>query len=322
MKWSIVVLIIFGLLAALSASFLVSALRKSPDGPRMSGKGDVDAVVAVKTLAAMSLITPQDIIVKKVPKKGLAVNHFSEPYQVIGRVLGTQIKEGHVLTGKHLITRGGGAELAATLQPGMRAVSVPVSVHSVMGGMLYSGCFVDVIATFRLRQDERGQAISTTLLHGVQVLTIQNASVVSDSEKGDASRSGGQLTVTLMVDTKQAEALQLAMDNGKISLAMRNPTDQRTIGSEGMVLNQGRLGKYGELLGPSVQAAPSADSNGDSSPSAETDNTEQLRRLLGGGESGGRASPQWQITVIRGKEVKEEVTAAPEAAVTAREEGK
>ena len=65
-----------------------------------------------------------------------------------------------------------------------------------------------------------------------------------------------------MVDTRQAEALQLAMDNGKISLAMRNPLDQKTIDTEGMVLNQGRLGKFGELLGSSVDVAPAADSNG------------------------------------------------------------
>ena len=325
MRWAIVVLIIFGLLAALSAVLLVNALRsENPAGQRLSGKGEVEAVVAVKSLPAMSLITPQNITVKNVPKKGLDASYFSEPDKVVGKVLAFPVVEGQVLTGKYLLTGGTGVQLAAVLQPGMRAVSVPVSVHSVMGGMLYSGCIVDVIATFRLRnQDDRGQAMSTTLLRGVQVLAIQDTSVVSTpAVKSDSRRSEGQLTVTLMVDTRQAEALQLAMDNGKISLAMRNPLDQKTVDTEGMILNQGRLGKFGELLGPSVDAAPAADSNGASLPSAETDNAEQLRRLFGSGEFGGRASPQWQITVIRGKEVKEEVVESPGAAVTAQEEGK
>jgi len=324
MRWAIVVLVIFGLLAALSAVLLVNALRsEDPAGTRLRGKGEVEAVVAVKSLPAMSLITPQDITVKNVPRKNLDASYFSKTDKVVGKVLAFPVVEGQVLTGKYLLTGGTGAQLAAVLQPGMRAVSVPVSKHSVMGGMLYSGCIVDVIATFRLRsQDDRGQAMSTTLLRGIQVLAIQDESVVSTpAVKSDSRGSEGQLTVTLMVDTRQAEALQLAMDSGKISLAMRNPTDQKTVDTEGMILNQGRLGRFGELLGSSVDKTPTADSNGASEPSAETDATEQLRRLLGG-ESGGRASPQWQITVIRGKEVKEEVVESPGAAVTAQEEGK
>jgi len=151
---------------------------------------------------------------------------------------------------------------------------------------------VDVIATFKLRyQDERGQAISTTLLHGVQVLAIQDESIISkiDLSSRSASRSSeGQVTVTLMVDTRQAEALQLAMDSGKISLAMRNPLDQKTVDTEGMVLSQGRLSSVTD-------------------PAAKSE--EQLNRLFGGG-AGGRGS-QWQMTVIRGREVKEEASGLP-----------
>ena len=193
MKWAIVVLIIFGLLAALSASLLVNALRSETTGdPKLSGKGEVKAVVAVKSLPARSLITPQDITVKNVPRKGLAATYFSEPEQVVGKVLRVPVAEGKVLTQSELLTGGSGVQLAATLQPGMRAVSVPVSIHSVMGGMLYPGCIVDVIATFRLSdQADRGQAMSTTLLRGIQVLAIQNASVVYTPVKGDSRSSEG-----------------------------------------------------------------------------------------------------------------------------------
>jgi pilus assembly protein CpaB len=322
MKWAIVVLVIFGLLAALSAVLLVNALRDNPAGQMLRGKGEVEAVVAVKSLPARSLITPQDITVKNVPKKGLDATYFSEPEQVVGKVLAFPVVEGQPLTGKYLLTGGSGVQLAAVLQPGMRAVSVPVSIHSGMSEMLYAGCIVDVIATFRLsNQADRGQAMSTTLLRGIQVLAIQNASVVYTPVKGDSRGSEG-LTVTLMVDTRQAEALQLAMDNGKISLAMRNPTDQKAIDTEGMIYNQGRLGRFGELLGSSVDAAPIADSNGASLPSAETDIKDKIQQFFGGDESGRKASPQWQITVIRGKEVKEEVVESPAAAATAQEQGK
>jgi hypothetical protein len=115
-----------------------------------------------------------------------------------------------------------------------------------------------------------------------------------------------------MVDTRQAEALQLAMDSGKISLAMRNPLDQKTVDTEGMVLSQGRLAKLGELLAPSVYVNSAPDSNGVTDPAADAvaaKNAERLNRLFGGG-AGGRGS-QWQMTVIRGREVREEATGLP-----------
>jgi Flp pilus assembly protein CpaB len=191
-----------------------------------------------------------------------------------------------------------------------------------MGGLLYPGCLVDVIATFRLSSSQdKGQAISTTLLHNIQVLAVQEESIISKNEPGKTpskgrSDSGGTLTVTLMVDGRQAEALQLAMDNGKVTLAMKNPLDLKTADAEAMVLSQGRLAKLGELMSSSVYASPvggNPDSNGLEDPNGsyvrqdatDDQSAERLRRMFGGEQSGQK--PQWEITVIRGKDVKEEI---------------
>ena len=343
-KWAVLALVILGLLAALSAALLVRALRTETMAELRGGKAK--AVVATKALPAMSWLTSQHIEVKEVPRKGLAVDYFPDPSQVIGKVIAVPVSKDQVLTRSDLITEGTGAQLAAALPYGKRAVSVPVARHSVMGGLLYPGCIVDVIATFKLRSQEgQGEAISTTLLHSVQVLAVQDESIVSKSsevekkakESGGSSR--GELTVTLMVDTRQAEALQIAMGSGKITLAMRNPLDQRTVDSEPMVLSQGRLARLGEILGPSVFAASSElaevvdinnlEAGGDPNVAIEravalegqrTD-TEHLERLFGYEGGSGRRNPQWQVTVIRGREVKEEVLEVSEPnLVTATEE--
>ena len=335
MKWAILVLVVLGIVAALSATFLVNALRTEKNA-ELSGKGEVNALVATRSLPAMSWVTSQHIAVKKLPRKGLAVDYLSDPTQVIGKVLAVPIVKDQVLTRSSLIIEGSGAQLAAALPPGMRAVSVPVSQYSVMGGLLYPGCLVDVIATFRLRSGntEKGQAISTTLLHNVQVLAVQNESIVSKAEKQGVKDkiSGGyssqsQLSVTLMVNTKQTEALQLAMDNGKITLAMRNPLDRKVVDSDATVLSEGRLVKLGELLGSSVSSAPGEgyiDSNDpnqarDSSAVTQDEGAERLSKIFseGMGSPSGRKNPQWQITVIRGQDVKEELINIPGADVKA-----
>ncbi len=323
MKWPILVLVVLGILAALSMALLVNALR-SEKRAELSGKGEVVAVVTTRSLPAMSWLTSQNITVKKVPRKGLAVGYFSNPLSLYGKVLAVPVVENQVINKDFLISEGSGAQLAAALQPGMRAVSVPVSKHSVMGGLLYPGCLVDVIATFRLGYEEtKGQAISTTLLHGVQVLAVQNESIVSKSEEEGKTpkttaitRTESLLTVTLMVDNRQAEALQLAMNQGKITLAMRNPLDQKSVESEPMVLSEGKMARLGQLLAPSVFAA-TPDSNNmlqdpnrayDPSRITEEQNAEQLRRLFSeGGKSG-----QWEVTVIRGRDVKDEAVAITE----------
>src|SRR6185503_8819315 len=81
---------------------------------------------------------------------------------------------------------------------------------------------------------QRG-ALTTTLLERVQVLAVEAKSVVSGSAEtvgtdtsvaADAiSRANRTRRVTLLVDTKQAKALQLGMEQGTLSLALRNPLD-------------------------------------------------------------------------------------------------
>jgi pilus assembly protein CpaB len=341
MKWAIIALIILGILAALSAALLVNAVR-SENEATLSGRGVVKAVVAARPLPAMSWITSQHIEVKEIKKMGLAADYFSDPVQVVGKVLAVPILKDQVLTRSALISEGSGAQLAAALPTGMRAVSVPVSKHSVMGGLLYPGCLVDVIATFNLRRsDAKGEALSTTLLRGIQVLAVQAESIVSkaneEQQQTKVRASGRDLTVTLMVDSRQAEALQLAMNNGKITLAMRNPLDQQDVDSDAMVLSQGRLAKLGQLLGSTVSTTggrmPELDEDGElilidpndtdqtqkKISNAPTQETKRLERFFGDTLSGSTRSPQWQVTVIRGKEVKEEILEMAEPGAVSQE---
>jgi len=340
MKWAIIVLIILGLLAALSASLLVNALR-SENQTTLTGRGVVKAVVIKKALPAMSWISSQHVEVRDIKRTGLAADYFSDPVQVVGKVLAVPVMKDQVLTRSVLISEGSGAQLVAALPPGMRAVSVPVPKHSVMGGLLYPGCLVDIIATFRLQRSElKGEALSTTLLRSIQVLAVEDESIVSkanpEEQKTRISASGRDLTVTLMVDSRQAEALQLAMNNGKITLAMRNPLDQENVESDAMILNQGRLAKLGQLLGPTVVTSsgrmPEFNENGElvlidpnnpnqpeqviaPTPSGQT---ERLEQFFGNPFGGSGNAPQWEITVIRGKEVKEEVLDMPVSGVASQ----
>jgi Flp pilus assembly protein CpaB len=256
--------------------------------------------MAAKAFPAMTQITTSHIIKGTLEKGEAPEGYLPSPARAIGRVLALPVVEGQVLTKSCLVPEGSAAQLASALPHGMRAFTVTISTESVMG-ILYPGCVVDVLATFKLSQSKtsKGQAISTTLIPGVQVLAVENISIVSKEEEREKSalagvRSGSRrLTVTLMVNPKQAEALQLAVSNGSISLAMRNPLDKRPVDEEPTVLSEVLLAKLASLLGPKVLAES------------------EKAALLGEANEGIELSQEYQtkpsshrvVTLIRGREV-------------------
>jgi len=334
MKWGIIILLILGAVAAASAALLIGAMRTdSSAAADKNSPSDVEVVTAKISIPAMTVVTLEHVTKEKISNKDLPPGAMTNSTKVIGRVLSVPVVEGQILTESCFVTTGTGAQLAAALPHGMRAVTVNLSRSAIPDqALLYPGCVVDVLVSFRLSRTDEGQAISTTMLRGIQVLAVAGDSVVSnpnDEDKKDsrARRTSSGAAVTLMVDPKQAEALQLAAGSGSISLAIRNPLDRNMFDIEGTVLSQGRLAHLGSVLTSAVFSAGQneqkslaeqilsvidlpqqsqgegiADPNLFTKPQPPKPNEEyQVRR-----------SPRWGVTVIRGRESKIEELAIPE----------
>jgi len=276
-KWSIIVLVVLGLTAALCTALLTASIRAQQfrEVVHMPSP-DIKILVAAKDLRAMTTVDAALIAEKTVPSNHAPETYFSEPAQIIGKVLTLPMTEGQVFTRASFPIEGTGSHLAGLLPQGKRAVSVSLSDYSGLEGLLYPGCVVDVLASFRVgSQSALGKAVSTTLLENIEILAVENLTVGSLSEeRGNSLRSSQQtnkkLLVTLLVDSKQAEALQLAMEHGSISLAMRNPKDTRVIDRDATLLSEGRLAQLAAILAPTV----STDEE-DSSPEPDTYHKDQ-----------------------------------------------
>lgn len=299
MKWTIGFLVALGVVAAICVVLLVNAFRV--DSSVRSGRGDVGVVIAATDLPAWTVLTAEDIEVSKIQKKDAPVDCFTNTALVVGKVLSIDVVKGQILTGSKIMAQGGPADIAALLAPGMRAVSVTMSSDQISGGLLYPRCFVDVLASFKLsggrNDNSKGEALATTLLERVKVLAIAGESMLDapDKEGKTATRSSSQrLTITLELDSKQAEALQLASDNGTISLALRNPLDTEPVNPEATVLNRGKLSRMGGLLGTTVKTNPggAASEASDSGPAPSGAWSEQ-----------DSSNPNWDVTVIRGNKI-------------------
>ena len=328
MKLTVALLVVLGLIAAFSAMFLVGSLRAGSSDPNKVSSSNIEAIFINESLPAMQVITLDHVTTKVVSKDELPKGYLASSPQAVGKLLAVPVVKGQVLTKTCFVPEGAGALLAAKIPHGMRAVSVTLTTDAITGGMLYPGCVVDVLTSFGLRSGNRNdnQALSTTLLHGIQVLAVGGTSVVSeDLTEGEdvvAKRNNNykaRLTVTLMVDPRQAEALQLATNYGSISMAMRNPLDKELVTADATVLSQGRMAKLGSLLAPVVlsdeqkktlmlharvsEEDTDIPAGADTSVSVDTiQGSSGLDALFGGNEAQAGSSSRWGVSVIRGRE--------------------
>jgi len=249
MKWSIVGLFAMGIVAAVAAAVLVASLQTSVHAESNAGPALADGefevrpiLVAARDLAPMSIVTAESVRVRQVDRRSAPQGSFSDPVQVVGKVLRAQLTEGQAFTDAYLAREGSAIHLVSAMRPGMRAVSI--SLHDDMGleNLLYPGSVCDVLASLDVRRGEGEpvQPTSVTLLQRVIVLAVGNRTFVSPEQdtEGEGLLGNGRPTVTLLVDPHEAEVLKLAMHTGDVSLTLRNPMDESSIESDGAWLEQ------------------------------------------------------------------------------------
>jgi Flp pilus assembly protein CpaB len=255
MKVAVLILVILGLLAAGAAAVLVETLKFNPMANREVPV--VEILVAQQDLTSRTRLEAKHVEVQKAPSTGLPVGYFSNPAQAIGKVLKLNVAKGEILTMSLCVAKGSIDDL---LRPGMLAFPAQFSRRFTAFELLYPGCIVDVFATFPLRDRARGDSVVTPLLQNIQVLAVGIDTVIPQEEEkaGIAApnkrSAGGYVPVTLEVNARQAAALQLAMEQGTLGLAMRSQTDKSLNPMEPMVVKEGQLVAGSEALDPQMLA--------------------------------------------------------------------
>src|SRR5437763_15876214 len=116
----------------------------------------------------------------------------------------------------------GGAEgVPATIEPGMRAISVQVSDTSGEAGLIQPNSRVDVLFT---RPGSMAEAVTSVILQNIKVLAIGRLVQVGQT----LDRKAPKMPVaTLLMTPEDAQKLELAKNQGKISRTLRNALDHQ-----------------------------------------------------------------------------------------------
>jgi pilus assembly protein CpaB len=168
-----------------------------------------------------------------------STDHQLEDYE--GSVVKVALNDGEPVTDLRIVRAGDRSFLAAVLDPGMRAVTIPVTPASGMAGHVFPGDYVDLIATLKLmdpkqgkddNDDDREHHAGETVLTNLKVLALDQR--VDDQNKELTIAK----TATLQVTPKEAEAIAVVAEIAKLSLSLRSL-------NEGDGLAQAETGRTG-----------------------------------------------------------------------------
>jgi pilus assembly protein CpaB len=192
------------------------ATPSPPKGPRV--------LVAQRDLPTGTILTADTFAYREWPrdllKQAYIVDGAADSNALLGTVVRFPVAAGEPIARGALVSAGDRGFLAATLGPGMRAVTIPVSVTSGGGGFVFPGDRIDMMLTQGIKSGgDQELKTSETILCNLRVLATDQFTQ-TDTEDGKSVIRPPHM-VTLEVTPRMAEKIAVAQMMGDLSLSLR-----------------------------------------------------------------------------------------------------
>jgi len=200
--------------SAFLLTWFVYAKAVAPQQEKM-----LKVVVATHDMPVGTLVRTSDIKLVNYPEKDVPKGVVFDAKLATGRVLLVPLNLNEPVLAAKLSQPTSVEGVASVIEQGYRAVSVSITEVSGVAGLIQPGSKVDVLFT---RPGSMAEATTSTILQNVKVLSagrILQAGQVADPK---APKSP---VVTLVLRPEEIQKLELAKNEGKISLSLRNPLD-------------------------------------------------------------------------------------------------
>jgi len=220
-------------LALLGTALLVLYLGKFER--EMSGGEPIELIMAIKPIERGKVITDDMLTTRSVPLAYVEDRAIKaiERSKVVGLQTSVAVFPQQTLMWTDLAITTEDRDLSSLIQPGKRAIAVRAATGSddTRGNQLIRpGDYVDVIATFH-GELETSEQSSVVLLQRILVLAVgsetQAGSSDPKSHETPAWMRDKQLTLSLSLP--EAQLLSLALERGRLSVAVRPPNDPGTV---------------------------------------------------------------------------------------------
>jgi pilus assembly protein CpaB len=230
----------------------------------VSGGSRVAVLTTNKEISNGTELTSSMIAVRRVPAAYVDERAVlaRDQEKVIGVEVVTSLKSQETLQWTDLAVRTDARNVSQLIAPGKRAVSIRARASDNAGnGLMQPGDYVDVFAVV----DAQGTKTAVLLLQRVLVIAVGLDTEQSHEGKlaQDQRNRRDDRLLTLSLDVDETQLLSLAADQGRLAVALRNPTDQRVfentpdLGASALVEARDKL-QARKANGPRPPAAPAA----------------------------------------------------------------
>jgi pilus assembly protein CpaB len=207
-------------ISAAVLTWFLYATTKAPHAEKM-----VAITAAARDMPAGTRLQKADLKTVRVPEKDVPKAAILDQKLAIDRPLLFPVGANEAIISNKVASAAGAEGLPALIEIGKRAVSVQVTDASGVAGMIQPRAHVDVLFT---KSGSMAEAVTTTILEDVVVLAMGRTTEVANTSSPaavNATPRPNTQAATLLVSPEQARKLELAKNQGKISLALRNPLD-------------------------------------------------------------------------------------------------
>jgi pilus assembly protein CpaB len=206
-----------------------------------SGGDRIKLVIAVKPIARGAVVTDDMVATRDIPQAYVEDRAIKEveKAKILGLKVGNPVQAQQTLMWTDLVTSSEERkDLSSLVQPGSRAVAVRVRREDSNVALIRPGDYVDVIAVMSQSNQALGAGNSNDPLSAVvllqRVLVLATGLDTSPEAANDNAaktaaglNSAGDL-LTLSLTLPEGQYIALAAERGRLSVALRNPNDQRT----------------------------------------------------------------------------------------------
>jgi pilus assembly protein CpaB len=202
-----------------------TAPAPEPEGPKV--------LVAKRALPVGTIISADSVGYQLWPHEMVQDAYFIDGEADMSKLLGTVVRNpitaGEPVTQGSLVSPGDRGFLAAALGPGMRAITVPVSAKTGVGGFVFPGDRVDLMLTQAVSGTDGGSELKATetIMQNLRVLATDQSTETTTGEDGKTVVTEFS-TVTLEVTPRIAEKISVAQTIGTLSLSLRSIADNQT----------------------------------------------------------------------------------------------
>lgn len=212
-------ILIFAVLIGLLTVFGLNYYINNVESSHKSQVSYSEVVVAVNTIPANVKVTADMVTLKSIPTESVYPEAITSVDKIVGGVSKVEIVKGEQILSSRVVIDAQKATLAYKVPENMRAISMPISEVSGVGGYINVGDKIDILATY---EKEEVNLVSTTYtqLQNIEVAAVGNAKL-SEADKQTTLPT----SITVFVKPAQAEIIAYALSNGTLTFTLRNPVD-------------------------------------------------------------------------------------------------